>query len=653
MNFRYIRNGHRGFSLIEVLVAVLIIGIGLVGLVSLQTNIMSTSSESKARAEAIAIAQSRIEQLRNYTHQIKSQQEFNLAFAPTTEPVNKTQISGVTTDFTRVESRAAAGETTQVTVQVSWSDSKGQAQQASLSSQLSFQSPRSGADMAKKTKLKTGSPSATGRASLGKGKVPSGQTLIRNDDGTAYFDVDGDRKLVVGDDVVLTLEGACNKNTKECTDFVRTAGTVYIDTATQSQLKLGDVYVIGSDATYCHRWYTDSKGKQQNVVASTTSAMQTPNGDYKFFYYTCYLGGGWHGNIGIMLNGGLSQNDKICMGDPTAANAFEKPVISARRVYRGMLYKHDKTTASGKQEYISANGQRMVRYYSVGIKDGVTLPGKHHFVVAKLPPSKTAGSFCESDGIMLRKDATVNGKAGALFAEVKTAFVCLNPDFIDQSFDKNVYGVEKNCPYDPSDPPSSRHLITGAVNIIADEKFGITIPTIDVITSDGANNCRLGEWRYSSNLWANSYSCDVYDWGKGWTGSIQVSGDQTKFSCNPKQINFNQLTGSRSGNNFNCESGSRVVIKGSISTSGAKNLTITKVVISDTGGHCQLATDGSSYTCSSGVLNTATWTGALTFTANGVICQTTNGVFNFTNVAPGIITQNVEIATNLKKCTTP
>jgi type IV pilus modification protein PilV len=58
---------NRGFSLIEVLVAVVILSVGLLALASLQLSVIRSSSEAKAEAAAAAIAKDQIEHLRSFT----------------------------------------------------------------------------------------------------------------------------------------------------------------------------------------------------------------------------------------------------------------------------------------------------------------------------------------------------------------------------------------------------------------------------------------------------------------------------------------------------------------------------------------------------------------------------------------------------------
>ncbi len=57
----------RGFSMIEVLISVVILGFGLLALAALQTTIIRSSSESKAQTIALGLAKDKVEELRNYS----------------------------------------------------------------------------------------------------------------------------------------------------------------------------------------------------------------------------------------------------------------------------------------------------------------------------------------------------------------------------------------------------------------------------------------------------------------------------------------------------------------------------------------------------------------------------------------------------------
>ena len=58
----------RGFSLIEVLIAIAVLAVGLLAMARFQGAALQASSLAKERSEAVALAEQKIEQLRNFTN---------------------------------------------------------------------------------------------------------------------------------------------------------------------------------------------------------------------------------------------------------------------------------------------------------------------------------------------------------------------------------------------------------------------------------------------------------------------------------------------------------------------------------------------------------------------------------------------------------
>jgi type IV pilus modification protein PilV len=121
----------RGVSLVEALIALLVVAVGVVGLLKFQSNSRLNSDVARQRTEALKLAQNDIEQLRaaNAAADIQS---VNRTVAP--------DVSNATFQVAReVTSSAAASKTVQVTV--SWTDRSGAAQQVVISSLISVQPP--------------------------------------------------------------------------------------------------------------------------------------------------------------------------------------------------------------------------------------------------------------------------------------------------------------------------------------------------------------------------------------------------------------------------------------------------------------------------------------------------------------------------------
>ena len=68
MNSHIMSRTSRGFSMIEVLIAVVVLGFGLMALAALQTSIIRSSAETKAQTVALQLAKDKVEDLRSFQH---------------------------------------------------------------------------------------------------------------------------------------------------------------------------------------------------------------------------------------------------------------------------------------------------------------------------------------------------------------------------------------------------------------------------------------------------------------------------------------------------------------------------------------------------------------------------------------------------------
>lgn len=699
------KRSQRGFSLIEVLIAMAVVALGLLAVATFQVSLMKESGSNKSKTEALAIAQAHLDQLRNYTNgatllnyttPVTTETQFNTVFANTNgaTPVNfvnssnvATTISGTNAIYTPKYQITSSGPGKTVAVTVEWPEKDGTTQSVLLNTRIGWQSPGAVGDLAS-----SGAPplvpSPMGRAHLGEGTVTTAtvtaNTVSNPGDNTRTVnDGSGNLKLVVFDStlttqqVVLTLENACISGS--CTSFVKISGRIYIDKAAQS-VAPGNLYIKASDAAYCHRYYTNSAGTVQNVTSATTIS-NTPDtrgnaydnvGDYEYFDYTCYLGGGWHGNIGVIKAGGLAVSDLACLGDPTATHAYDLPVITARRAYRAMVHKVN----TGTNTPITNPATGMTIYYSAGVADAVAL-NNQNFVFTSLSGNPTNSSCYSANAPMTRTDSTVNGVVGALFTGMPDPFYCLNQSssYVDPTlynFNDTAntgYALNNSCPYDPTDPPTVMNTVSGAVTISSTTTGLETIIGTNLVlnTSDSAGNCTnpvTFSYDQAAKTYSGSYSCNVYHKGTGWSGYIKLdytktNVDDPNVSCTTSQINLLNVQSNTSGKNFNSCSTDHVNIIGS-ATSTANNKTLTSATITPTGGSaivCAITTttgDNRSYSCSTPVTG-STWSGTLTLNASngseicrsGVSSGSNTRTQSYTNITPGSYTYNVTVkATN-------
>lgn len=636
MNYHTTRK-QKGFSLTEALVAFVVTSAGLIAIASFQAGLFTESAHNKARTEAMSLAQQKIEEFRHYTH--ASEDNFidsngdGIMDADGTYGENP--IDGQNAQFTRSWDLATTSRGKQIDVTVSWQDSANQTQSVMLGAEITWVSPRAGADqLAELTAPFV--PSPTGRAEIGDGTLadyPSSE-VVRvagpGSDGLSFYRHDKNLFLVdPTDKILLTLRDACSATDGSCTDFVKISGTVYADTANTNK-RPEDIHVIAADAAHCERWVPS--GTLANPPA-------TPTGDYLYYNYTCYLGGGWHGNIGFVTTGGLQQRDKVCQGDPTALDTWDQPVIALRRAYRGMIHQ--------------TKGASTV-YYSHGIKDAMVLTG-HDFVFTELAPDKTEGTHCLGANAPMTRGDSSNG---ALFDEVPTDFFCLNaddngdsvPDYLD-AYNTNEFGAGVYCPYDPTDPPVRSHKITGTVAILSEGT--VDTSSFGIVTSDGPGNC---SWTSPFTSMASgteaAYSCTVYDWGSGWTGFVEIRPNSNYIYCPSRVASFSAATTDLS-HDFDCIGANTVSIQGAIN-SLSKTATVSSMSITDlnTGyrGTCTIA-NGTSYLCQIPYWS-STWSGTITVTSNEYVCGASGGVLSiFGYTAEGSpYNQDVLLAKSASKC---
>ncbi|MDF1582798.1 MAG: hypothetical protein P1P78_05760 [Methyloprofundus sp.] len=123
-----------GVGLIEVLIATVVIALGLLAVASMQGTFLSSSGESKTRAEALVIAERQMELLRN----MMQVGDFTNLPVPTS-PVNEVNASF---NVGQVVSAASSPDRKQITLTVSW-DGGGADKQIVLTSELLFSDPKS------------------------------------------------------------------------------------------------------------------------------------------------------------------------------------------------------------------------------------------------------------------------------------------------------------------------------------------------------------------------------------------------------------------------------------------------------------------------------------------------------------------------------
>ncbi len=619
-----------GFGLIEVIIAVVIVSFGVLAVGKLQTSLISSSADSKARSEALVIAQARMELMRDFAFltdtasNFVDAESFGVAFLDEFSSGGTYQAYGTNAVFIVKDITSANGNSVNAEVLVSWVASDAELQSVSVSSEITYTDP-AGTSYEEKDKIEPFVDAPTGRAFIGKGIVDDyltaedcGGPCGDNVDGTKVLAVASSGEettsnllLAVGDDVVLTLEEACERtistdaqtseeSTYFCTDFVTVSGRVYIHEDYDANLP-SQHFVLASDAAFCARYFTNGEGNVVTFESDTSvegySGQKTiefndlknnPSSDFRFFEYTCYLGGGWHGNIGVLFDE-ADNKQLVCVGDPSSS---ENPVSNqSRRAYRGMLWRYSESDVDKAPILYRADDNDVkeldldaivgtVRYHSWGIADAAVFPGditaetvlnqkKHDFFVAATDISGVSGCadvaalepslldnnndefFCLNEAMVGAVGIAIEGSAGGYNSSLDSVRY---DDLVENergSFYNRFYG---ECPYDPTTPPNFLYVLKGKFVVTGGNILGgssdFLNAVLDVTTSKG-NNCQLtdesfdlsssGGFDLDSSTTSDStdyvayFRCNLYDPGEeqgvnlnplGWDGTVDVVIDE-------------------------------------------------------------------------------------------------------------------------------
>jgi hypothetical protein len=603
MNGEVKLSNQTGASLMEVLISLAVIGFGIVGVMYLQGQLSVQSAHNKAKAEAIAIAEGRIEERRNYYDQLvaaagdTSPEKLAslMSVVPACDPLpDSTAVNGTNATFSLVECRPDI-ERNLISIIVSWVY-KGEQASVSISSDISEPSVFGVASEQEDLFSKTLNP-PTGIALLGEGVLSTDAVEIpvaQSDDGIRFYydDVaneDGERKpdelydlLIVdgNDQILLTLPSICGSvddvpDTSCANQVVTINGRVFIDNEELESMLIDDVLVTSSDNTYCSMFNKDPDS----------------NPSYKIFDYRCYASEGWEGNIGLLLKDGFGKlGTKICQGDPAYEYGWQQPVLSPRRVYRtsnaaGVGSGQDigyvfETAENGDPLFIlDDNGFPTLNY----VLDNDEKVKSHNFVITVLSPSSVDGQECVDAGVLLRSGATIDGVPGALFAGMHSEFYCLNPHIDDPA------GREEPCP-----PWLAKEVFEYEISYAG---------TATVSTSSSSDPCIDNK-------------CIVFDWiddGVGWSGYLQADVDLSSSYCNYDRYFFADITENATGPSYECSDGESFVIRGGIALLDQAKISGISLnlyrngigdegehVLIDTQSNCEVSPSVSAFSCVSG-----------------------------------------------------
>lgn len=340
----------RGFLIIETLVALLVLSLGILGMTTLMGQVTGGAAESKDRSTALALAKQKLDEFRNngfqtdYTTQMASGADPN----PIEIDNIKYRRSWRVDNAYNLATASSPLAVRKLEVNVEWDSRSGATLRVSLDSAIGWNDPVRGVMATADTSGNVVRP--TGSAIRGTGRYTPGT------DATVSTNTEGIRRLLnsAGETILYLQPNAAGK----ALNFTVIKGRVLFDEGASNMPAPQDVHVRLSSEGQC---VYKNLSSQVKVLPEGSVGISTK---YKYFDYTCYVGPGWYGNVGIQLPESSSP-PTVCVGDPgfTDSSRTANPVTteSAIRSYRGFR----EETIGNVTRYVStgtASSTRTIAY---------------------------------------------------------------------------------------------------------------------------------------------------------------------------------------------------------------------------------------------------------------------------------------------------
>lgn len=355
---KHIKTKESGFTLIEAMVAFLIIVVGLAGAALFQSELIGESGASKARAVAVVLAEKELEVRRALLTQTEYDALDAIVAAGTTQ-VETVSVGNAVYDVSFTATSGASATTEdyyQLTVAVNWTDSKGSPDTVTLNTFLSKNLPEDSLD-------ESDDAGSSSNPNAGLLSTPGG-----NAEAIARVTIEQARTTTaVGDYTLLDAD--------ERTYGIKTEEVACTDDATAdcekvvSVIKLtgGDdqVFKISGDI-----FFFDTPDNDYTSIEASPNVLTSEGGGcavYEFSSqasYTCLFGEGWYGTITLVLPLGNSgkPKDSVCLSprsykyyrlDPAAVAANSNTIDSSTVIGQSGLIRF--TTSAGDGPYLATS----------------------------------------------------------------------------------------------------------------------------------------------------------------------------------------------------------------------------------------------------------------------------------------------------------
>jgi Tfp pilus assembly protein PilV len=320
----------QGIGLIEVLITAVMVALGLMALTSLQGGLIHGSGESKARSEAVKLAEAKLEEFRNNIN--KTSFDTDLAAGNGNDSINGSNatfarswnITGATSPDRKnvsvkvVWGGASADETINMVSQVVWANPGKATDYATDGNGLSAKAPSPNNNSSATPGKQFDLDQITGETNLNDG---SGLIQYKDNSGYIYLlDETGKALIQFNGGIVHTIKG----NVWE--------GTVGNgQNPTISLTPLTDFPVTFSDLAYCV--FPVTEGESDYICYFGGDCTNQGSGcvsqDDSITYEA--VSGGWYGKVGLIETDTASfHNKKVCFAEDIAGNGVETATTTAR-----------------------------------------------------------------------------------------------------------------------------------------------------------------------------------------------------------------------------------------------------------------------------------------------------------------------------------
>lgn len=405
----------KGFVLIEALVAIVVVMVGALGIIKLNSVLLGGTGVTKTQAEALQIAQQRIEIMRNYVLSTGCLDSTTVG----STVAGLTNLTGTNASF-RVDTVVSAGTVDAdkvINTCVAW-DGSSNACTAAPDKRVILKSSLACSGVGTSGLVNEASSGGTGNRL----KTPTGSARVGGTNQTAtsgiansvYGTADGTRTARTGPNSTggyVLLDSAGNAlltiDNEADGGFSTISGRVYIETNNSGNPIVDPqgpttaesddtVFVLSSDASYCVR------------VFPTLPVPSSGTAKYRYFDYNCYVSKSWWGNIGVVRLDNPNANNRVCLGDMGVSSTetsiwSRKANLSISRGYRA--YKKINPSGSNTDQAnfetvgigfsLQGDGTFSDTYAAVNL--GASRTNAHHdFLVTVI----TGQGTCESSGNM-------------------------------------------------------------------------------------------------------------------------------------------------------------------------------------------------------------------------------------------------------------